>query len=173
MGKKFFVLFFVFTLLFIKYSYSQEYKYEYTNGTYYAEYLVSGSSEDATLKINVAAIFVYETKKSEYIIGIGMEPTTEYYFDIVNNSFTVETESETFKYSPSPEHIAIDLTGFAFVVPFEDMKKFSEAKEVILKAVLIKQNDKEKKEIHFTINLNPDATSVFSDFYGFGVKNTK
>lgn len=155
--------------MFINYSYSQDYKYVYSNGTYYAELQTSALSDDSTLNLNAGVIFVYKTKKSEYLIGVGLKQRGEYSFDIVNNTFTVETEEETFNYISSLEHLATDLSAFAFSVPFGDMKKFNEAKKVVLKALLVKDSEGDIKEIPCTINLNPGETAVFTDFYNFGL----
>jgi hypothetical protein len=164
-------------LLLSSFSFSQNKDYEYSNGFYSADLKVAYNNVDMNDNIKIESKLGYDSKKEKYYLLLGMEDSKGWLFDVIKTEFTIDIEldAETIKYKLDAEHIATDLSVICYDVPKDDLLKYNDSKKVVANVYLLKgDEDKEKsKEIFLKIDLKPEMTGVYLDFYNFSLKDNE
>lgn len=170
MNKIILFLFLIFTFTVTLVSFSQDDDYEYSNGTYMTNIKNTVTNDVSNENIKIEAVLAFETKKDNYLLGVVLMDMKGWTFDIVNNKFSVDLDTETMKPKADPNHTAIDLSGFCFNLTVDDMLKFSNSEKIILNVILIKTDKDKNKEVPVNIDLKPEKTKVYLDFYNLSTK---
>jgi hypothetical protein len=175
-GKKLQYLFSVFCFVFLisSVSFSQDNEYEHYSGIYKANIKTSVSSINFKENINIEGLLVYQTEESKYLLCLSAD-IKGWLFNILKTEFTIDIDldTETIKYKIDPEHTAIDWSGICFDVPKEDLLKYNDSKRVVANVYLLKgdENKDNSIEIPVKIDLKPEETKVYLDFYNLSLKD--
>ena len=163
------VLFFtLITFLISSASYSQKNdSLIYSNGIYSADLKIATSSNDTNENIRIEGMLVYQVKKEKVVMALYMPDLEGWMFDIISSklSIDVDIDTETLKFRADPDHIAVDFSAFGFDISADDLLKFNNSKKVILNMILINGGNGEKKEVPVKIDLKPEKTYVYRNFY--------
>lgn len=168
------LFFMVFTFLSSSASYSQKNdSLIYSNGIYSADLKIATSSNDTNEIIRIEGMLVYQVKKEKFILALYMPDLEGWFFDIIRSKYSVDVDidTETLKYLADPDHIAVDISAFGFDIPANDLLKFNSSKKVILNIILINGNNGKNKEVPVKIDLKPEMTDVYQNFYNLSLKN--
>ena len=164
-----FLIFFVFLVSSV--SYSQKNNYDSSREGYSAKLKIAVNSDFKKENIKIEGMLFYGIKKGKYDLLLYMENVKDCMFDIVKHEYSINTDSEILKNELDGDHIAIDLSAFALIIPAKDLLEFNSSEKVILNVVLLKKENEYIKVIPVKIDLKPEKTNVYMDFYNFSLKD--
>ena len=167
-----FLFFILLIVLVSSISFSQNKDYEFSHGIYQTKIKTAVGDNDSNEKIIIETMMIYQVSNIKYSLCL-MVDMEGWAFDIIKNTFSIDIDEETLKYQVDWEHISNNLTAFCFYLPADNLLKYNDSKKVILNIVLVKSDDDKYKEIPVKIDLKPEKTNVYLDFYNFSLKDNE